>query len=1296
MKSKFKWLGILFAFALCFGIFGGANASLAFAATEYNVTYNHLDSSTEVLSTVDGYAQRPTEAAPAGYKTNWYYYVDGSNMDIFDFSKQLESDITLYAQQVRCYNVNYYKYTDISNGLDSTDYTLDTTLAIVANSYATSIEAEQETGYNFLYWTADYNTKAKFVFDETQITQDTNLYPVYAIKTYTLNYYVDDAVYLTQTIDHNERATLPTAPQKDGYTFDGWYILDNQSNTAFDFNTQIAQDYDLVAKFTSNSYSVVYTTNAYLTFAGNASVVDGNDLVINITINNSYNQTQLTLDHIVITGDYDDAEIEKAASNYILRIYEVKSDLTLNVVPLAINKYTVTLPTVTGLELTVITNPANYTYSDGVYTLDYGKVFEFSVTVLEGYFAKVLSFSGVYSSSTKYTLSSNSSNTVVTSNCQVVEYVLIQMQNTQNVSYAFSTAILEQDVDNIKIERGTSSTFTVQANEGYFLKGVTGANKIGNNYVFTANYSQAISFDAVEYHVVTLPAVAGVAGYIVSGHLEGSGYTYYVEDGADITVTVQLLSQYSDSSSVLEATGANNVVAGANANVFTIQGVTADSVVTVSNVGLNNLAITFNQNATYGEFTADNNTVVYGGDYEFTFTLAQPYSQTTLSSSDFEIVGDYVDIQVDGNTITVINVTSPITVSVVDLVLNIYGVNITNNTYGNLTASVMSVTHGGNITISAELTTKYNQTTLAFKYLDVIGQYETYVENNGQVTFVGVRSNFALELKDLPVNSYQITFPAAPNGEFTIDKPGQKVQHGTNLTFTITLNAAYTQNIDTFTLYVNSEELIGVKNGNSISYNLQNITEEKTMATSAIVINSYVVSYKDGNIVLFIRNENYNAAPTQPSDPIKPGYIFDGWFLNEALTMPFDFENYTISNDISVYAKFIVEEYTISFEIEGHIVAQVGARYGESISDKLPTIPSKVGHQKVAPYWDFASAAVDKTFITKNATINAVYTIDVYRITFMGLGKVIETQYVEYFGDAVAPTNTTITGYVFEGWDNVFTQVTEDVVVNAIYQIITYKVYFVDVNAGTVIYNQFVDYNFCADRPNDDYVLSDRVGYTVYGWYRDNQFVNMFDFSTKITQDTYVYGKIDVSVFDINFMVDGQLLYYYSLTYGQSLTEIPSIPSKVGYTAVAPVWSVNDFSYVTSDIECEAIYTINRYVVTFVYPDGTTFEQTVNHGETIKNLPNKNLRFGQRVSADSKQLANITENMTIKLKVQDFLPLILVAIAVVFGGLITLLVIFAIKIKRGRANMASSKEVKNLQQKVDQRQAYIDRMNDKK
>ena len=56
----------------------------------------------------------------------------------------------------------------------------------------------------------------------------------------------------------------------------------------------------------------------------------------------------------------------------------------------------------------------------------------------------------------------------------------------------------------------------------------------------------------------------------------------------------------------------------------------------------------------------------------------------------------------------------------------------------------------------------------------------------------------------------------------------------------------------------------------------------------------------------------------------------------------------------------------------------------------------------------------------------------------------------------------------------------------------------------------------------------------------------------------------------------------------------------------------------------------------------------------------------------------------------------MVAIAVVFGGLITLLVIFAIKIKRGRVNMASSKEVKNLQQKVDQRQAYIDRMNDKK
>lgn len=55
----------------------------------------------------------------------------------------------------------------------------------------------------------------------------------------------------TQTIIKNNKATEPTAPTKDGYTFDGWYT-DSKFKNEYDFDTKIAKSIILYAKWTEN------------------------------------------------------------------------------------------------------------------------------------------------------------------------------------------------------------------------------------------------------------------------------------------------------------------------------------------------------------------------------------------------------------------------------------------------------------------------------------------------------------------------------------------------------------------------------------------------------------------------------------------------------------------------------------------------------------------------------------------------------------------------------------------------------------------------------------------------------------------------------------------------------------------------------------------------------------------------------------------------------------------------------------------------------------------------------------
>ena len=59
-----------------------------------------------------------------------------------------------------------------------------------------------------------------------------------------------------------------------------------------------------------------------------------------------------------------------------------------------------------------------------------------------------------------------------------------------------------------------------------------------------------------------------------------------------------------------------------------------------------------------------------------------------------------------------------------------------------------------------------------------------------------------------------------------------------------------------------------------------------------------------------------NSAIQQPTAPTKEGYTFAGWYSDSGLTQDFDFTT-PISTDITLYAKWDVNYYTVTFDSNG-------------------------------------------------------------------------------------------------------------------------------------------------------------------------------------------------------------------------------------------------------------------------------------------------------------------------------------------------------------------------------------------
>lgn len=204
-------------------------------------------------------------------------------------------------------------------------------------------------------------------------------------------------------------------------------------------------------------------------------------------------------------------------------------------------------------------------------------------------------------------------------------------------------------------------------------------------------------------------------------------------------------------------------------------------------------------------------------------------------------------------------------------------------------------------------------------------------------------------------------------------------------------------------------------------------------------------------------------AVARPADPTKDKYTFIGWYADPEFTEEYDFAT-VLEADKTIYAKF---------ELTSTPIGDIYVRYDVLHIKQLPD-----------GTYDLANAEVEHLSAKKDTTVTAV--IKDYRATHhvnvnRTLSKLTGTAIQPYRGVDGKPVYTILSVY----YDLDFHTLTFDTM------------------GGSKIAPETVRHGLTVAKPKDPV----NGGYIFDGWYTDKTFRHRYDFSTPLTEDITIYAK---------------------------------------------------------------------------------------------------------------------------------------------------------------------------------------------
>ena len=304
--------------------------------------------------------------------------------------------------------------------------------------------------------------------------------------------------------------------------------------------------------------------------------------------------------------------------------------------------------------------------------------------------------------------------------------------------------------------------------------------------------------------------------------------------------------------------------------------------------------------------------------------------------------------------------------------------------------------------------------------------------------------------------------------------------------------------------------------------------DDETIIPGSGKANEYTVTYYvDGRqykVQTYTASATKNVYAYAPTDPVKSGYNFAGWYSDKNFRNAYNF-NRPLTSDLSLYAYFTAADYyTVKF------TSAWDDNYGTQRVKKgtyavIPDAPSKTGYRFTGWYTDLlcTKSFSFNTKITKNITLYAGF--DYIESQYCTVkftsdkGDNLGSQKVNYGSTLKIPTQPSRVGYEFIGWYT-------DMLLNNIWDFSDPVYNDMTLYAGFKYLPDpspvFYTVKFTSDK-GDNYstqtiqeggyasALADpsRTGYEFKGWYTDLLGSYPFSFSTPIYSDLTVYAVFD-------------------------------------------------------------------------------------------------------------------------------------------------------------------------------------------
>jgi uncharacterized repeat protein (TIGR02543 family) len=316
----------------------------------------------------------------------------------------------------------------------------------------------------------------------------------------------------------------------------------------------------------------------------------------------------------------------------------------------------------------------------------------------------------------------------------------------------------------------------------------------------------------------------------------------------------------------------------------------------------------------------------------------------------------------------------------------------------------------------------------------------------------------------------------------------------------------------------------------------------------------------------------------------KEGYDIEGWYLSDdegvTLTTPWNFDTNTVSNDMTLYAKWVIKQFTVTFIDLDIEIKQVIVDYGQAAI--APDDPSKEGYT-------FSGWDVDFSNVTTNIVVKAIYEVNTYMLIYYAedAETIVQSTVYDYGADLSGheePSAPEKVGHTFNGWEALPSLMpASDVIRIASYTINQYTVTFYDEDEVTILGTSTVTHGSSATPPaNPTKAATKQYTYTFTGWHQ--AFI-------EVTEDmsTYATYQATLNQYTITFKdFNGNVLQEETLDYG-AIIIAPTEPVREGYTFGG--WSLL-FETVTDDLTIYATYTTDQHQVLYYLEDGITILQS--------------------------------------------------------------------------------------------------------